>query len=505
MPDINQNWLDRTIAYVAPGMYAKRMAWRKFNASFRGSVASRLDRPWSANNGITTQSPTERLALTNMRDRAREVDRLNPIGHGMLNRLVDNVIGDGMSLQARTVLPDGNPNHDFNKEVEDRWARWWGDSPESRGLLTGAEVERITYREIERDGDVGWILADQGGRSRIQVIRADQIQTPADKKYQDPKTRGQIFDGVECNAAGRPIAFHLVEGNEFGNRKWTRIDADNFVYLPRLKRANQVRGETCFAQVFGLLDQIDGYIDATIIAARMAAVFGLIFKESNAGSSMLRLPNTTNSQGVQQKAVTLENGSVKFIGAGDEVVQVQASQPMQQTPDFIRAMLRLIGLPMDMPLELVLFDFSQVNFSSARASLLQFYRAMRPRQKWFATKAMSRVYRWWLSREVAKGGFSADVPPDYWSHEFVPRGWQWVDPVKELQAAMLAIDAGLDSRQRIAKSLGHDADEIRAEQVADMQARKLAGLPELRSSLTRDPDSVAAEEEPDGNESDNDA
>jgi hypothetical protein len=32
---------------------------------------------------------------------------------------------------------------------------------------------------------------------------------------------------------------------------------------------------------------------------------------------------------------------VKYIGTDEEVAQVQAHQPMQQTPDFIRAMLRL--------------------------------------------------------------------------------------------------------------------------------------------------------------------
>jgi capsid protein len=160
---------------------------------------------------------------------------------------------------------------------------------------------------------------------------------------------------------------------------------------------------------------------------------------------------------------------------------------MQQTPDFVRLLLRLIGLPMDMPLELVLYDFSQVNFSSARASLLQFYRAMRPRQRSFATRAMSRTYRWWLSREVKNGTFKSLVPNDFFPHEFMPRGWQWVDPVKEAQAILLQIDAGLTTRQRELKSMGIDPEELLAEQVADMRARDLAKLPPIHSSLTRDP------------------
>jgi capsid protein len=153
-----------------------------------------------------------------------------------------------------------------------------------------------------------------------------------------------------------------------------------------------------------------------------------------------------------------------------------------------------------MPLELVLYDFSQVNFSSARASLLQFYRAMRPRQRWFAQRAMGRTYRWWLSREVKRAEPDMPAPPaDFWRHEFVPRGWQWVDPVKEIQAAMLEIDAGLNSRQRIVKELGLDLDELREEQAADMKARELAKLPELFSTMSREATPEPPKEPPNAN------
>jgi lambda family phage portal protein len=485
LADIDLNWLDRTIGWLSPQRQVERLkarvALNEFNMTYRGGVATRLDRGWAATpSGITVQTMAEHTGLVSMRERARKVDRDNPVGHGMLNRLVDNVIGEGMTLQARTESAD------FNKEAEEKWRAFW-EAPEVTGLFTGPELERITYREHERDGDVGWILVSRNNQSRLQLVRADQISTPDTKQSQSPKTSGQIHNGVEVNSVGRPTAFHILNGDEYGKRKWERIDARDFVYLPRLKRGNQVRGEPCFAQVFPQLDQLDGFVDAVTTAARMAAVFGLVFKQSNSGTVLSGLPTVTNSQGNQQRAVTLENGSIKYIGQDDEVAQVQASQPMQQTPDFVRLLLRLIGLPMDMPLELVLYDFSQVNFSSARASLLQFYRAMRPRQRSFATRAMSRTYRWWISREVKNGTFTTRVPNDFFPHEFMPRGWQWVDPVKEAQAILLQIDAGLTTRQRELKSMGIDPEELLAEQVADMQARELAKLPPIFSTLTRDP------------------
>jgi capsid protein len=71
--------------------------------------------------------------------------------------------------------------------------------------------------------------------------------------------------------------------------------------------------------------------------------------------------------------------------------------------------------------------------------------------------------------------------------------------VKEIQAAMLEIDAGLNSRQRIVKELGLDLDELREEQAADMKARELAKLPELFSTMSREATPEPIKEPPNAN------
>jgi hypothetical protein len=122
---------------------------------------------------------------------------------------------------------------------------------------------------------------------------------------------------------------------------------------------------------------LDRYVDGVSLAAWMATVMGIIFKQNNAGRQLAALPTLANSQGVQQKAITFERGMVKYIGTDEDVAQVQASQPMQQTPEFIRTMYRMLGQPFDMPLEIIAKDMSTCNFASARIGLLPFYRTCR--------------------------------------------------------------------------------------------------------------------------------
>ena len=475
-------WIDSAIEFVSPSWALRREAsraalgaWREHGASYRGGISGRLGTAFDRSPQITGQRIGDRYALMSMRDRSRSVDQNNPIGQGMLNRIVDNVVGEGMTLQCKTA------SGAFNAEAEERFEEWF-DNADIRGMLTGAELQRQVVRAHERDGDVGIVLVDRGGKSRLQLVTGDQIFTP-DGTAESPTMAG----GVEMDRVGKPIRYHLLESPEFGKREFKAVPADYFIFYPRFKRFDAVRGEPCFSTAFTLLDQIDGYIDAVIVAARMAAIFGLIFKESGGPKQLSSLGFAANSKGDQQRAITLENGIARFIGKDDDVVQVQAQQPMSQTPDFVAAMLRLIGLPLDMPLELVLLDFSRVNYSSARASFLQFYQAMRPKQDYFRKKVLSRVYRWWVSRAAKAGEFVNPVPDFYWPHNFMPRGWQWVDPLKEAQAGLLEVGMGINTPRRLAARLGRDYNEITAELAADLAAHRAMGLPLALSTLTRDP------------------
>jgi capsid protein len=199
---------------------------------------------------------------------------------------------------------------------------------------------------------------------------------------------------------------------------------------------------------------------------------------------------------------------LKYVGKDSDVVQVQAQQPMNQTPDFIRVMCRMIGLPFDMPLELVLKDVSQVNFSSARVGLIGYYRACRSRQRAFISRCLSRIYRWWISREAKKqalglpDSFTIRIPDDSWNHAFAPVGWDYTDPVSEAQADLLQIDMGIKTQRMACEERGRDWEEIQAQRSVERMARKLNELPEVGSQMTRDRVEVETQPDPEPAEQD---
>lgn len=488
------NYLDRMIRAISPEAALRRAEARQRLAlldgytpqsSHRGGLATRTSTPWGRSTSYAGGTFADRINKADRRDRARRVFQEHAIGRSLLQTETDNVVASGLHLQAVT------DSKAFNGETEDRWTAWL-EVADIRGMACGSELMRQVYRSPRRDGDGGIVLVDRGGESRLQFIPGDLISTPQDRGG-DPL----IIDGIEVDSATRPRAFHCLYATERGTKLWERVPASNFIYLaPVIDDDLGLRGDSCYSQIFPQLDQIDGYIDAVLIAARMAAVFGLLFKEQTAAKTFAGLGTTTNSAGNAQKAVTLENGSLRYIGREDDVVQVQAQQPMQQTPDFIRVICRLLGLPFDMPLELVLKDLSQVNFASARIGLIGYYRACRAKQRAFIAR-WDRIYQWWLSREVKLQRFSNSAPQDFWRHRFGCEGWDYTDPVSEAQADQLQIDMGIKSHRMAAMERGRDWDEIQVQLQAEKAVRRLAGLAQIQSTYTRHPQSgVGATSDP---------
>lgn len=470
--------IDKAISYLSPKWAAERAAYRVMEASYKGGISTRTSESWRREDGFRYGTQSDRQQVANARDRAYQAFRNNPVARALVQTETDNVISDGLNYQP------GSSSEAWNREAVDRYYEWI-DLASVRGadVHSGCELQRYLWSMSRVAGDIGWILVSRGNDSRIQIVPAENIVTP-DGKHADKS----IYDGIKFDPYGKPLEYYVLSHDERSARQFATVQARDFVYLPHMTMPNQSRGETCFITVFDLLAHLDRYVDGVSLAAWMATVMSIIFKQNNASKQFNQLGTLTNSQGNQQKAITFENGMVKYIGTDEDVAQVQAQQPMQQTPEFIRTMLRLIGQPFDMPLEVIAKDMSTVNFASARIGLLPYYRACRTRAARFASR-WSRTIRWWLSREALRPDgdprkWTTPFPDDYWKHELLVNAWDYTDPVREAQSDLLQIDMGTKSPQMVIAERGRDAEQIMRERRDWMTAT--SDMPQVMSTMTRD-------------------
>ena len=67
-------------------------------------------------------------------------------------------------------------------------------------------------------------------------------------------------------------------------------------------------------------------------------------------------------------------------------------------------------------------------------------------------------------------------PSEYLRVEWRPQAWPWVDPLKDLEAEVLAIDNLLKSRSAAIKERGYDPERVDREIADDQKREKSMGL-----------------------------
>lgn len=491
MSDLAQpkNIIDRVIEAVAPGYARERYIARSQidaarnapQSSYRGAIGTRANVPWSQSTSYRGGSTVDRRDLGSMRDRARRAYRENTIARSLLDTETDYVVGNGFSLHMQTE------DKVFNKEAED-WFWRWMDRADVTGKMSGSDLFRASWRESRKDGDGGIALIKRGGRPYLQYIPGDLVTNRYGVKY-DPRTN---FDGVECDPSGKPIQFNVRDVDENGRDTTSTIPARDFVWLAHLDDMLAVRGRTVFGSIFQHLEQIDTYVDSVTKAAIMACIFGLIHKVNKPGAQTAQLGTATNSQGDQQSVVTLENGMLRVEGTAESTYQVQAQQPMNQTPDFIRAMMRIVCLAFDMPLEIGNKDVSQVNFSGGRIGLIGFYNACRVKQDWIKSHAWNRIAYWALSIERQRqelgfaDAFKNQFPANYGNFELRGRPYESNDRLSDAQADLLEISIGKTTPRQLVTAAGADYEVNMTEIQEHIQRSVSAGIPVVVSNFTRD-------------------
>lgn len=479
------SWLDDFVAWLSPRMALERESYRRAlklqTEGYRGASHTRL----GSDNVVGGRADYHSEATGHRRElveRARALERSSVLAEGLLSRATENVVGEGFRLKPMSK------SDIFNRQVEELWKDWCEYEADVRGLDTFNSLLATTYRSWLRDGDVGTVLLSDGN---LQMIESDQITNPGGS-YVPSR---EYVDGVKLDRRGKPISYHVVSDPDplfVSVQQGEAIDipAEYFLFLARRQRHGQTRGLSAFAGVTWLLEQIDGSIEATVVAQRMAACVGLVLKRN---TKLSGLTTTTDAAGNARRKLAMEPGAILELYPDEEMDQINPTQPGTNYKEFISLLGRLVGVPFGLPLEVSMLDFSQVNYSSARSSLLQAQKVWRCHQQ-MLQRYCSRIYRWKVVEWVRQGKLRN--PSDALAHSWVTPGWAWVDPQKELIADLAAVDAGIKTLTEVVQGRGgvfEDNVRIRGEELKLLDA---AGVPRVLSTQTRDPMPEKAEEPP---------
>lgn len=449
------------------------LAWlglrRSPRASFAGAEVSRLTLDWIVS--PVSADKEVRKDIYRLRARARDLAKNSAFVEQYLSLLVGNVIGPrGMKMQAQVRNNDDNLNKPFNDKIEAAWSDW-SVAPSTDGQQSLVQFEHLALRTVAMDGEV-FIRVVRGFPHNpfgfaLQFIDADLIDHELNRPARDGQN--EIRMGVELDTWRRPVAYWAwnrhQDDDSYAPRTRVRYPASDIIHLYDPRRANQTRGYTWIAPVMLELRMLDGYVEAELVAARTAAAkMGFIVNKEGTGSGLGNDPNTNNTP-VQMDA---SPGNIEELPVGSEFQGWDPQHPTAAFPDFIKAATRRISTGLRVSYNALANDLENVNYSSIRSGLLIERDQWKLLQQWWIDRFRVPVYRGWLEAALLSNQIVLDSrdPRKFHAVKWQPRGWQWVDPLKDVQASTLAIENRLDTRSNILGEKGLDYEET-LEQLAD--------------------------------------
>lgn len=424
-----------------------------------------------------------RFTLEVMRNRSRELVRDNEFARRYMNLLKTNIIGDsGFHLQVKARNDDGKLDAAGNTIIENAWKRWGRlGSPTADGRMSWYDCQRLAIEALARDGEV-FIKKISNSKYKdgfsIQFLEADLID---EKKNEKLENGNQIRMGVELDKSHRPVAYHILTthpGDRYyyntQSQKHTRVPADEIIHIFMPNRTHQTRGEPFMVSAMSALKMLHAYREAEVIAARIGA------------SKMGIITTPTGDEFVGdgyendfQPVIEVEPGSFHQLPAGFKMDMFDPDHPNTGYAEFESAMLRGISSGLNVSYASLSNDLSSVNYSSIRQGALDERDGYRALQRFMIEHFVEPVFRAWLSSAMDFGGIPLPTQKyDKFSDNanFRGRGWNWVDPLKEINAAVVGLQNGVLSMQDVAANYGRDVEETFNQIARDKEMAEQFGL-----------------------------
>lgn len=414
----------------------------------------------------------------------------NPIGAGIVNAMVNGVIGEGLKLETfidKTLLKGVSESRiaKIQETIESYW-KTWSQSPEmcdfyGQNSLGGIESIALKAVVSEGDGLLNVKIVKDGSMyyPQIQWIDGLYVATPPDKYGQK-----NIVNGVEIDDKGRDVAYWVKEskGNDL-NITYKRCKAKshsrdyNQFTLIRFNEIQQglLRGRSLLTAAKELLIQSNRFIESEVTKAVLQASFTMfITKEKD----VIADPNTSvtsefenaareaNSEDRQieesdeeDRAVTVRPGAVNELNPGEGIVTSETKAPTAAFNEFINTVLTLVGMSVNIPYEKLKKVYNS-NYSASQASIQEASIGFNAYRRDFATKFMRPIYIAFVDTLVLQGLIDC---PEYETNIFARNAWRgsiWygspmlnIDPVKNIKTSIMSVNAGLSTKEQETRKL----------------------------------------------------
>lgn len=479
-----------------------------YNTGYASQGGSLYDQSFQGFWARSKSAHKDNMSRPILASRSRILYEGSSIGRSLIDRITSGAVGSGLYYSPLPRSKNFENYADISSELVaslelmssshtfDATRRW-----------TLYELQQAAFHNMILSGDVFLVRTRKNGISSWRMREEFSCKTPKDIESKRDK-RGLcrldngnvVIDGVEIRKL-RPVAYYFTD-NPFGeDPDFVRIpayDADGLpivLHAAYTNRADEYRGIPVMAPVIENVWNSLAYTKAETQAAIIEAcsVYAITTDTPNPtldpfqGLSQAQLdaplvPPKTDDFQLDPMGGTLKNewlaGAIKtanyispgqslHLAPGEDVKTLDAKRPNSGYTQFIEAQIMLMGSAIGIPKQILSQNFDST-YSSAKAAVVQYKRTCEQFRRRFVEaviKPMFAVFcRDWImsiaatreeGRRLAREKAPLLAMESVWRAKESPLV---LDPTKELDYYLRAVEAGFITRDEAAQMLfGHDA------------------------------------------------
>lgn len=477
------NIIDKTIEVISPEAALRRDTARKVLKAQRAYEAAQPSRLRKVKTDPGSGDAIVERAGESLRLQARHLDENHDLASGVLDCLVNNVVGRGINVEPQVKLKSGDLAKPINDQLLELWEEWIR-FPEVTWECHWNHMLRLIARHWFRDGEV--LIKHIEGTSRnidhgtlvpysLEMIEADFLP------FELNDQKKSIIHGVEKNAWRRPRAYYLYKehpGNNYTlvtRQDTKRFAAEKILHLKIAKRISQTRGVSIFASVMTRMEDIKDYELSERLAAKVAAsICAFIRKSLDGPTSGLQVDETGNRLMKMQPGMIFDN-----LLPGEEVGMIDSNRPNTMLEQFRNSQLRAVAAGTSTGYSSIAKDYNGT-YSAQRQELVEqsvHYAVLR---EYFIERCVRPVWERFVEMAVLSGQLK--VPQNEINPLTLKKaGFQgpvmpWIDPQKEVTAEEKAVAAGFKSRAEVIRARGGNPQDTFEQIKQERNQEKEAGI-----------------------------
>ncbi len=380
-------------------------------------------------------------ANQSLRRQARGLSTSVSLTGGFFETIKTEVLGEeGIRLNVTTE------NKDDNEKIEKSFKQW-KEFCCLHNVYDFEDYEEMLLESFYRDGEC-FVHFVYDNELKIEILNADRI----DNNYNDEKNN--ISYGIQRKKDSlEPLNYFYRKDD----KTLIKIPAEQMLHIRKTLIPEQVRGNSKLATSLNDTHKKSKFKDAELDRTRLNSEITGFYVRKGEDGGIFEDEDEDNIVDLPEKAVV---GKMSYIDADIEPKFLESHNPTN-LEYYLKSTDREVAKSLGISYSTYTGDLRDVNFSSIRQGTMSERRSYARIQRFLIRKFHNKIFRHWLKNELISNRINAKQYTQIKRNfSFKGQAWEYIDPTKEVDANIQAIQGGFKTRTEVLRSRGIEVDDF---------------------------------------------